>query len=86
MTVVTADAMLAGTVSRRAEHVEAFCSRLAGAPGAMVSLDALAFVRFGLLAPDDPRILSTVKMIEATLKVETPRGPVWRRYQGEPIR
>jgi glucoamylase len=53
-------------------------------PGArMVSLDALAFVRFGLRAPDDPRILSTVKVIDATLKVETPRGPVWRRYQGD---
>jgi glucoamylase len=49
----------------------------------MVSLDALAFVRFGLRAPDDPRILSTVKVIDATLKVETPRGPVWRRYQGD---
>jgi glucoamylase len=49
----------------------------------MVSLDALAFVRFGLRPPDDPRILSTIKVIDATLKVETPRGPVWRRYQGD---
>jgi glucoamylase len=49
----------------------------------MVSLDALAFVRFGLRAPDDPRILSTVKVIDAALKVETPRGPVWHRYQGD---
>jgi glucoamylase len=49
----------------------------------MVSLDALAFVRFGLREPHDPRILSTVKLIDATLKVETPRGPVWRRYQGD---
>jgi glucoamylase len=53
-------------------------------PGALiVSLDALAFVRFGLRAPDDPRILSTVKVIDATLKVETPRGPAWHRYQGD---
>jgi glucoamylase len=49
----------------------------------MVSLDALAFVRFGLRAADDPRILSTVKVIDATLKVETPRGPAWHRYQGD---
>lgn len=49
----------------------------------MVSLDALAFVRFGLRAPDDPRILNTVKVIDATLKVETPRGPAWHRYQGD---
>jgi glucoamylase len=49
----------------------------------MVSLDALALVRFGLRAPDDPRILNTIKVIDATLKVETPRGPVWHRYQGD---
>src|SRR5581483_780083 len=47
------------------------------APAAsMVSLDALAFVRFGLRAPDDPRIVST-------LKVDTPHGPAWHRYQGD---
>jgi glucoamylase len=55
----------------------------AGPPALMVSLDALAFVRFGLRAADDPRILSTVKVIDATLKVETPRGPAWHRYQGD---
>jgi glucoamylase len=49
----------------------------------IVSLDALAFVRFGLRAPDDPRILSTVKVIDAELKVDTPHGPAWRRYQGD---
>jgi glucoamylase len=54
-----------------------------GPPALMVSLDALAFVRFGLRRPDDPRILYTVKVIDATLKVDTPRGPVWRRYQGD---
>jgi glucoamylase len=54
-----------------------------GPPALMVSLDALAFVRFGLRAADDPRILSTVKVIDATLKVETPRGPAWHRYQGD---
>ncbi|MGE0705351.1 MAG: glucan 1,4-alpha-glucosidase [Vicinamibacterales bacterium] len=54
-----------------------------GPAALMVSLDALAFVRFGLRAPDDPRILNTVKVIDATLKVETPRGPAWRRYQGD---
>jgi glucoamylase len=49
----------------------------------MASLDSLAFVRFGLRAPDDSRIANTVKVIDATLKVETPRGPAWRRYQGD---
>ena len=32
-----------------------------GPAALMVSLDALAFVRFGLRAPDDPRIVNTVK-------------------------
>jgi glucoamylase len=54
-----------------------------GQAALMVSLDALAFVRFGLRAADDPRILNTLKVIDATLKVKTPRGSVWRRYQGD---
>jgi glucoamylase len=54
-----------------------------GPAALMVSLDALAFVRLGLRAPDDPRIVSTVKVIDATLQVETPRGPAWHRYQGD---
>ena len=54
-----------------------------GPAALMVSLDALAFVRFGLRAADDPRIVNTVKVVDATLKVETPRGPVWHRYQGD---
>jgi len=54
-----------------------------GVAALIVSLDALAFVRFGLRAANDPRIESTVKVIDATLRVETPRGPAWRRYQGD---
>jgi glucoamylase len=46
----------------------------------IVSVDALALVRFGLRAADDPRILNTVKIIDATLKTETATGPVWHRY------
>lgn len=49
----------------------------------MVSPDALAFVRFGLRAADDPRIVDTVKVIDAVLEVETPRGAAWRRYNGD---
>jgi glucoamylase len=54
-----------------------------GPAALMVSPDALALVRFGLRAPDDPRIVSTVTVIDATLKVDTPRGPAWHRYQGD---
>ena len=48
-----------------------------------VSVDALALVRFGLRAADDPRIVNTVKVIDALLKVMTPRGPAWHRYNGD---
>ncbi len=33
--------------------------------------------------PDDPRIVNTVKVIDALLKVETPLGPAWHRYNGD---
>ncbi len=49
----------------------------------IVSPDALALVRFGLRAPDDPRILNTVRVIDALLKVDLPAGPCWRRYNGD---
>jgi glucoamylase len=46
----------------------------------IISIDALALVRFGLRAADDPRIVNTVRVIDSLLKVETPHGPCWRRY------
>ncbi len=45
----------------------------------LVSPDALALVRFGLRAADDPRIWNTVKVIDPTLRTETRTGPAWRR-------
>jgi glucoamylase len=49
----------------------------------IVSPDALALVRFGLRRPDDPRILNTVKVIDALLRVKLPSGPNWYRYNGD---
>jgi glucoamylase len=46
----------------------------------LISPDALALVRFGLRAADDPRILDTVRAIDALLQVDLPQGPVWYRY------
>jgi len=46
----------------------------------LVSPDALALVRFGLRSPDDPRILDTIKVIDEMLKVDTPNGAAWHRY------
>ncbi len=49
----------------------------------IISPDALALVRFGLRAPDDPRILNTVKIIDALLTVDTPAGRAWHRYNDD---
>ncbi|MGQ0827243.1 MAG: glycoside hydrolase family 15 protein [Bacteroidota bacterium] len=49
----------------------------------MVSPDALALVRFGLRSAKDPRILNTIKVIDAILKMDNPLGPVWYRYNGD---
>jgi len=49
----------------------------------VVSVDALALVRFGLRAPDDPRIVNTVRVIDALLRARTDTGPAWHRYNGD---
>jgi glucoamylase len=49
----------------------------------LISCDALALVRFGLRAADDPRILNTVQLIDSLLRVQTPSGPAWHRYNGD---
>ena len=49
----------------------------------VISNDFLQLVRFGLRAPDDPWILGSVAAADALLKVETPNGPSWRRYNGD---
>jgi glucoamylase len=49
----------------------------------MVSPDALALVRFGLRSADDPRIVNTVRVIDALLKVDLPAGPAWHRYNDD---
>ena len=46
----------------------------------IVSPDALALVRFGLRAPDDPRMVNTIKVIDELLRVKLPQGPGWYRY------
>lgn len=46
----------------------------------IVSVDALALVRYGLRKADDLRMLNTIKVIDGLLLTETPKGPVWHRY------
>jgi glucoamylase len=55
-----------------------------GLPAAeQVGVDFLQLVRFGLRRADDPLILATLKVADALLRVETPSGPVWHRYNGD---
>jgi glucoamylase len=61
-----------------AEHLD-----LEHLPPAELSPDALALVRFGLRAPDDPRVLNTVRVIDAVLRTDFVTGPAWRRYPGD---
>ena len=45
-----------------------------------VSTDFLQLVRFGLRSASDPLVRDSIKVVDRLLKVETPAGPVWRRY------
>ncbi len=49
----------------------------------IISTDFLALVRFGLRAPDDQHITNTLKVVDAMLKVETPCGTSWHRYNDD---
>jgi len=40
----------------------------------------LALVRFGVRPADDPIVEASVKVVDRVLKVDTPFGPLWRRY------
>lgn len=45
-----------------------------------ISLDFLQLVRYGLRTADDPLILDTLKLADALLRIDTPYGPAWYRY------
>jgi glucoamylase len=40
----------------------------------------LELVRYGVRDPHDPIVLDSLRVVDAVLKVETPAGPCWRRY------
>lgn len=46
----------------------------------IVDAGFLELVRYGILKPDDPLIVDSVRVVDATLKVDTPRGPCWHRF------
>ena len=49
----------------------------------LISPDALALARFGLRAATDPRMKNTTKIIDELLKVKTPFGSSWHRYNDD---
>ena len=49
----------------------------------LVSPDALALVRFGLRGASDPRVINTIRVIDAVVRRETRTGPTWYRYNGD---
>jgi glucoamylase len=40
----------------------------------------LDLVRYGIKAPDDPAVVSTLPVVDRALEVRTPNGPFWHRY------
>jgi len=40
----------------------------------------LELVRYGIRKADDPVIVDSLRVLDAVLKVDTPNGPCWRRY------
>ncbi len=48
-----------------------------------VGIDFLQLVRFGLRQADDPLIVDSLRVIDELLKVETPSGPSWHRYNDD---
>lgn len=47
---------------------------------AIVDGGFLELVRYGLRRPDDEHVLNTIPVVDKLLKVDTPYGPVWKRY------
>jgi glucoamylase len=46
----------------------------------IVDAGFLELVRYGIRRADDPTIQDSIRVVDAVLKVETPYGPSWRRY------
>jgi glucoamylase len=46
----------------------------------IVDAGFLELVRYGIRDPHDPGIVDSLRVVDAVLKMETPAGPCWRRY------
>lgn len=50
---------------------------------AVVDGGFIELVRYGIRAPEDTHILKSLRVIDKLLKVETPYGPAWHRYNND---
>ncbi|HEV2954388.1 MAG TPA: glycoside hydrolase family 15 protein, partial [Candidatus Dormibacteraeota bacterium] len=48
-----------------------------------LGVEFLDLVRYGLRSPVDPKVIASLDAVDAVLKVETPHGPAWKRYEGD---
>ena len=46
----------------------------------VVDAGFLELVRYGIRRADDPLVVDSLRVVDAHLKIETPFGPCWRRY------
>ena len=77
-----------GTAARPGAVETAMVTLTSQAPGApetyparsIVDTGFLELVRYGVRAPTDPLIERSVRVVDEVLKVETPSGTCWRRY------
>ena len=66
------------TVNNRAEDLDsAYPAR------EIVDAGFLELVRYGIRAADDAIIRESIRVVDATLKVDTPSGTCWRRYNND---
>ena len=49
-------------------------------PKEIVDAGFLELVRYGIRSANDPLIQDSLRVVDAVLKVDTPHGPCWRRY------
>ncbi|MCL6564303.1 MAG: glucan 1,4-alpha-glucosidase [Firmicutes bacterium] len=47
---------------------------------AVVDAGFLELVRYGIKAPDDPHVVTSLEVVDQVLRVEMPYGPLWYRY------
>ncbi len=50
---------------------------------AVIDAGFLELTRLGELAADDPDVLQSLPVVDATIKTDTPSGPGWHRYNGD---